>query len=187
MVLKLCTRALQRGVGSMDYVDALLIMEDSAEDSDPEVEHSEDTENTQSNDDQQRTPSQAGLQLPPAWQSSEPPPEWCKCGNCRSMSQDIENVCCKKRKCITEQARFQKVCLDADVLELCIKNRADIRNDREDNSTKTFRKAAYRQFILDKYGYLGKGRRKVAPSCVVWCVRHHYPSSTGLYMGFRSH
>lgn len=34
----------------MDYVDALLIMEDSAEDSDPEVEHSEDTENTQSND-----------------------------------------------------------------------------------------------------------------------------------------
>lgn len=46
MVLKLCTRALQRGVGSMDYVDALLIMEDSVEDSDPEVEHSEDTENT---------------------------------------------------------------------------------------------------------------------------------------------
>ena len=79
-----------------------------------------------------------------------------------------------------------KKCLDADVLELCIKNCADIRNDREDNSTKTFRKAAYREFILDKYGYLGKGRRKVAPSCVVWCVRHHYPSSTGLYMGFRS-
>ena len=112
---------------------------------------------------------------------------WCKCGNCRRISQDIENVCCKKRRCIKEQARFQKVCLDADVLELCIKNRADIRNDRKDNSAKTFRKAAYRQFILDKYGYLGKSRTKVAPSCVVWCVRHHYPSSTGLYMGFRSH
>ena len=72
----------------------------------------------QCNDDQQRTPSQAGQQLPPAWRSSEPPREWCKCGHCRSMSQEIENVCCKERKCITEQARFQKVCLDADVLEL---------------------------------------------------------------------
>lgn len=106
----------------MDYVDALLIMEDSVEDSDTEVENSEDTENRQCNDDQQRTPSQAGQQLPPAWQSSEPPPEWCKCGNCRSMSQEIENVCCKERKCITEQARFQKVSLDADVTVLCKRN-----------------------------------------------------------------
>jgi len=90
----------------------------------------------------------------------------------------------KKRKCITENARFQKLCLDAAVLELCIRNRADIRNDSEDNSTRTYRKTAYRQYILNKYDHLGKGETKVAPSCVVWCVRHHYPASTGLYMGF---
>ena len=34
-----------------------------------------------------------------------------------------------------------------------------------------FRKAAYRQFILDKYGYLGRGNRKVVPSRAVWQVR----------------
>ena len=172
----------------MDHIDALLLMEDSGEDSDTEVNNSEENyENTHDSDGPLTTPPEAGQQLPPAWRSAEPPPEWCKCGNCRIMSLEIENICCKKRKCVTENARFQKVCLDADVLELCIKKRADIRNDREDNSTRTFRKAAYRQYILDKYGHLGKGRRKVATSCVVWCVRHHYPASTGLYMGFRSH
>ena len=66
-----------------------------------------------------------------------------------------------------------------------IKSSADIRNDRQNNSTGTFRKAAYRHYILDKHGYLGKGRRKVAPSCVVWETREHYPSSSGSYMGFK--
>ena len=42
MVLKLCTRALQRGIGSMEYVDALLLMEDSVEDSDAEADNEED-------------------------------------------------------------------------------------------------------------------------------------------------
>ena len=28
-----------------------------------------------------------------------------------------------------------------------------------------------RQFILDKYGYLGRGNRKVVPSRAVWQVR----------------
>lgn len=55
MVLKLCTRALQRGIDSMDYVDALLIMEDSVEDSDTEVENSEDTENRQCNDEDRKS------------------------------------------------------------------------------------------------------------------------------------
>ncbi|XP_068707627.1 uncharacterized protein [Montipora foliosa] len=187
-VLKLCTRALQRGIGSMDYINTLLLMEDAVEDGDREVNNSEESNgNPHCSEGHQTTQPEAGQQLPPAWRTSEPPPQWCKCGSCRVMSQEIEIICCKKRKCVTEHARFKKVCLDADVLELCIKNRADIRNDREDNSTRTFRKAAYRQFILDKYGHLGKGKRKVAPSCVVWCVRHHYPARTGLYMGFRSH
>ena len=32
---------------------------------------------------------------------------------------------------------------------------------------------------------LGKGKRKVCPSCVVKTIRTHYPSQTGVYMGFR--
>ena len=122
----------------MDHIDALLLMEDSGEDSDTEVNNLEaHIDNSHGSDGHHITPPGAGQQQPPAWRSSEPPPEWCKCGNCRNMSQEIENVCCKKRKCVTENARFQKVCLDADVLEMCIRNRADIRNDREDNSTRT--------------------------------------------------
>ena len=76
--------------------------------------------------------------------------------------------------------------LDPEVLELCIKNRGEIRNDREDNSTPAFRKAAYRQYILDRYNYIGIGNRKVAPSCVVRAIRSRYPSVTGTYMGFRA-
>ena len=60
-----------------------------------------------------------------------------------------------------------------------------IANDRDDNSTRAFRKAAYRQFILDRDGHLGKGNRKVCPSCLVKTVRGHYPSQTGAYMGYR--
>ena len=52
-------------------------------------------------------------------------------------------------------------------------------------SSRTFRKAAYRNYILDTHGYLGKRKRKVVPSCCVLCIRRHYPSATGIYMGFR--
>lgn len=166
-VRQLCVRALSRGVGSMEYVDSLLIMEDDEEDTD--------------NDPGEGTAS-SGDQQPP---HSEPIPDWCKCRLCQPMPQEIENKCCGLRKCVTLARHFQKLCLDPEVLELCIRNRADIRNDREDNSTSSFRKAAYRQFILEKYGYLGKGNRKVAPACVVLSVRRHYPSPTGIYMGFR--
>lgn len=112
-------------------------------------------------------------------------PPWCICLNCRRMPQDIENKCCNLKKCITLSSRFSKVCLDPDVLELCIRNTSDIRNDREDNSTRAFRKAAYRQFILARHGYLGKGNRRVCPSCVVLKIRQRYPSVTGVYMGYR--
>ena len=70
-------------------------------------------------------------------------------------------------------------------LELCIRNTSDIRNDREDTSSTAFRKAAYGQFILSRYGYLGKGNRRVCPSCVVLKKRQRYPSVTGVYMGYR--
>ena len=57
------------------------------------------------------------------------------------------------------------------------------RNYREYISTKSFRKAAYSQFILARHGHLGKGR--VCPFCVVLRIRRQYPSLTGVYMGYR--
>ena len=104
------------------------------------------------------------------------------CGRCRAMPQEIEN-----KKCITSSSRFKKLCLHPDVLELCIRNASDIRNDREDNSTRAFRKAAYRQFILARHGHLGKGNRRACASCVMLKIRERFPSVTGVYMWYREH
>ena len=59
------------------------------------------------------------------------------------------------------------------VLSVAIHNRADIRADPIDYSPASYRKAAYRQFIL---GYLGRRNRRVVPSCVVLAIRPMYPS-----------
>ena len=37
-----------------------------------------------------------------------------------------------------------------------------------------------------RFGKLGKGNRRVVPSCVVWAMRDSFPSATGIYMGFGS-
>ena len=135
----------------MDYIDTLLIMEDHLDDdSNGENLHNFgessgietlqtaqcDVTESQSNVDQTQGPPFGTF------------PEQCKCGKCQPMPQEIENKCCKQKTCITNSSRFFKLCLYPDVLELCIRSTSDIPNDREDNSTRAFRKAAYRQFIL---------------------------------------
>ena len=187
MVRKLAVRGLRRGIGSMDYIHTLLIMEDDLD----ETEHDEDMgafeeDSGELHNDKDQTHSSAG---PPEPHNPLPTsaPDWCVCGYCRPMPQEIENKCCRQRNCITLISRFAKICLDPDVLELCIRNTGDIRNDQEDNSTRAFRKAGYRQFVLARHGHLGKGNRRVCPSCVVLQIRGRYPSVTGVYMGFREH
>ena len=187
MVRKLCIRSLRRGIGSMDYIHSLLIAEDDDDDddSDHETDGVESTAIASGSSVQTSIAAFPPAQDPEPGSSSTTNLPWCKCNVCIVMPLEIENKCCGQRRCVTSFARFTKLCLDPDVLQLCIRNRADIRNDRDDNSTRAFRKAAYRQYILDRYGYLGKGSRKVCPSCVVKTVRRHYPSQTGVYMGFR--
>ena len=79
------------------------------------------------------------------------------------MPQEIENKCCGQRRFVTRHTRFQKLCLDPDVLQLAVRNCGDIRNDREDISTRSFRKASYRQYVLNRYEYLGKGNIESVP------------------------
>ena len=186
-VKKLAIRSLQRGIGSMEYIHSLLVADDLDEGTDvfavgTSDEASEQQEDVAAGVDGSESGQQQGASLTT---QNEGIPEWCVCSNCRPMPQEIENKCCKLKKCITLSSRFAKVCLDTDVLELCIRNTSDIRNDREDTSSRAFRKAAYRQFILSLYGYLGKGNRRVCPSCVVLKIRQRYPSVTGVYMGYR--
>ena len=75
-------------------------------------------------------------------------PDWCTCGVCRPMPNEEENKCCKKLRCVTSFVTFQNVCTDRDVLVMAIRGRCDIRAEEPDYSTGSFRKAAYRQYIL---------------------------------------
>ena len=151
MVKKLAIRSLRRGIGSMDYIDTPLIMGDDLDEHDQDAERlgefgesSHDNPlNSGTDPSQSQSPSQSQNPNPTPEPTPESVPDWCTCGKCRPMPQQVENKCGKQKKCIT--------------LELCIRNRSDIRNGREDNSTKAFRKAAYRQFILARHGHLGKG------------------------------
>ena len=183
MVRKLCIRSLRRGVGSMDFMQGLLIMQDDLDEGHEEDES--DVTPTPSTSTDLACSSNAGTADPAPSPSNNAIP-WCKCGVCQIMPQEVENKCCGLRRCVTTHTRFSKLCLDPDVIQLAIRNRGDIRNDRDDNSTRAFRKTGYRQYVLDRYGYLGKGNRKVCPACVVTVIRRHYPSQTGVYMGYRA-
>ena len=208
-VRRLAIRVLSRGIGSLEFIQSQLVADDESDGpiinahGSPirglVVRQTESTSGAMGETTQEviSGPSTGPSTLDSSYAPEGPPTpdrprhgappvrEWCKCGHCRQMNRAIKNLCCKKKDCVTLTQRFYKLCLDPDILQLCILNRADIRNDPVDNSTRQFRKAAYRQFILDKYGYLGKGNRKVVPSCAVWKVRGQYPSPTGVYMGFR--
>ena len=101
-------------------------------------------------------------------------------------SATIASKCLLQRECITSYELFQNLCLDRHVLELAIRARCDIRVEPLDFSMSSFRKAAYRQFILWEHGYLGKGDRRIIPSCAVKKVREQYPAPDNVYMGFRA-
>ena len=55
------------------------------------------------------------------------------------------------KESVTQKVDILKNCLHPEVLKLWIRNKADIRNDGEDTSTPSFRKAANRQFSLEMY------------------------------------
>ncbi|PFX13816.1 hypothetical protein AWC38_SpisGene22074 [Stylophora pistillata] len=80
---------------------------------------------------------------PPTPSPGDTSPEWCKCNACRPMPNEIENVCCKRVTCITRFQAFNNICLDRDILEVCIKARCDIQADEFNFSMESFRKAAY--------------------------------------------
>lgn len=68
---------------------------------------------------------------------------------------------------------------------VAIHQRADIRADPISYSPESFHTAAYRQYILWVYKKLGRGNRRMCPSCVVMAIREWYPSPTGMYMGYK--
>ena len=71
------------------------------------------------------------------------------------------------------------------VLLVAIQHINDLFAYNEQPGNDNFRHAAYRQFVLWRFGHLGSGNRVVIPSCVVWAIRDRYPSADGTYTGFK--
>ena len=80
---------------------------------------------------------------------------------------------------------FDSVVLNRDVLSVAIEARSDVFADDPEYTPASYRKAAYRQFVLWQHGHLGRSNRRVVPSCIVWCIRNKYPAPDGVYLGFR--
>lgn len=97
--------------------------------------------------------SNGGSSVPPVLNGK---PTWCTCGVCRPMATEEENKCCGKIRRITSFVTFHNTCIDREVLVLAIRARCDIRVEDPDYSTNSYRKAAYRQYILWRYKKLGR-------------------------------
>ena len=114
-------------------------------------------------------------------------PEWCKCGHCVEMPTQLENKCCtqRRRACITLAPLFAQLVLDGNVLDLAMRYREDFLVLNNVRNNENFRHAAYRQYVLWQHGRLGRGNRRVIPSCCVTAIRRRYPSPNGIYTGYQ--
>ncbi|XP_055003828.1 P2X purinoceptor 7 [Boleophthalmus pectinirostris] len=108
----------------------------------------------------------------------DPPPlqtlSRCVCGKCRDMPTLIERKCCGKppQHCISLMPHMDLFILEDGVLRLARRIWNDLRAEEDSQelgeSNREFRFAAYRQFVVWRYGILGRGNRIVIPSCCVW-------------------
>ena len=111
---------------------------------------------------------------------------FCVCGFCREMPTDKESVCCKeKRLCRSKSMVFGNICLDSENLATVIRSHGDTYVFTPTYDNWAMRHAAYRQYVMWQHRHLGKGHRKVIPSCCVWEIRKHYPSPNGQYTGYK--
>jgi hypothetical protein len=77
-------------------------------------------------------------------------PEWCNCGHCMAMPTQEENKCCARtrRPCVSRQALFNQIVLDANILDIAMRYREDVLVLNNNRNNENFRHAAYRQFVL---------------------------------------
>ncbi|XP_062395778.1 P2X purinoceptor 7-like [Sardina pilchardus] len=123
---------------------------------------------------------------------------WCTCGNCTTMPTEAENICCREiakvlRRmgqvpvpmiCMTEHPGLEPVCLNPYSLQNVYNiYKYDFGPVRHRTEEEGFRHLAYRSFVSWCWGYLGRSRRVVIPSCVVQRIRQKFQS--GDYTGFR--
>ena len=52
-------------------------------------------------------------------------PDYCKSGMCKEMPADIENKCCRQKRCLSKTNVFVNICIDKENLQTAIKNLSD--------------------------------------------------------------
>ena len=122
--------------------------------------------------------------------------DWCQCGECKAMITYTESLCCQDtnevpeelfegQKCITRSSGFRMVCLEKPVLHASLSALNHLRGDSMENLDKSsYRFAGYKQYTFWVHNYLGKGVRKVIPSCAVWKIRNEYKADNDVYVPF---
>ena len=86
-------------------------------------------------------------------------------------------------KCITEAEEFRTLCINKVVLDNVLTGLHDSRGDylEKITSNRSYHYAAYKQFIWWVYKRLGKGNRRLIPSCALWVIRNMYPELDNNY------
>lgn len=115
------------------------------------------------------------------------PPNWCTCGKCREMPTVEERVCCTGTPghCLSFRPEIAIVVLDPLVLGVARAYRNELLGGgRQIEPNNANRHAAYRQFVLRRYGRLGNRNRRAIPSCVVCRIRDTFPDPFGIYVGY---
>ena len=120
--------------------------------------------------------------------------DWCTCGSCYVENRDIDCLCCKEvpaisetqfdgNLCVTNAEEFKTLCLKASVLKNVLVALHETKGDalEKEVRNKSYRFAAYKQYVWWIYNGLGKGNRRVLPSCVLWKIRGVFPENDGRY------
>ena len=75
-----------------------------------------------------------------------------------------------------ENDDFQIVCLHREVLKTVLHMLNIMRGD-ENIQNKSLRHVGYRNYTLWVHNRLGRGIRKVMPSCAIWAIRNAHPEN----------